>query len=732
MMFEEPLKDNSQAEQSSMTNYEEDKLLTPRVVGDYVSFECLSLSTDIWSFGICKFLLIKDLKNLRLVSRWFYKEVVIYPIWKQKYPLEQIHEHYKLLKTLSSQQRCQALKKSNITSVFTYSSLKSIPSTGFKILRFYPIYYLNLSSSNKIIRNEHLKIKLPPYLHSLNLASCNVSDEIIPYLPSCLQILNLAETKVTDQGLKELPKALRTLNLSGCKKIDGSGIEFLPLNLQALYLDECNLNANTQQFFVKYPLVELSLKETPLLIQYQHCPKTLKELNIFCPKKQKTLDIAFPMNIQIFYESPVESTTPLLFALRSMNACNIENLIANGCNVNFSNNAGLTPLMQACFLDSNDIIFKILLKNGASVNQLNKSKESALIIAMKYSTYSIAELLLQHSPNFQNCIPLYFFSELFSITNLVEKLQLLFKYGYEVDQVDPVGNTLLMSACNLESLQFTALLLQAGANPNYINPQTNRCPLAIYSAKGNEQICQLLLDYGANVNGCEGTVSPLTLAAKNNKQAVVQLLIARGASPNCVHPEEYSPLIFLCEDGNLELVELLIKAGAEVNHQVLKNKKTALYAACEFDQYEIVQLLLSNGATITNSSTFSPLLIAVTCNHIRILELLLQQPNIKVDTLFTDENATALFLGCAKGFFNVVQLLLDKGADPNKGREKDGNTPLLISCQKGFIRQVRILLQFGADPNLKRKTDSNTPLQISILRKEIEIQELLLQYGAKN
>ena len=65
-----------------------------------------------------------------------------------------------------------------------------------------------------------------------------------------------------------------------------------------------------------------------------------------------------------------------------------------------------------------------------------------------------------------------------------------------------------------------------------------------------------------------------------------------------------------------------------------------------------------------------------------------------------------------KRFKDVVQLLLDAGADPRKA-DKDGDTPLIIAslCKYDQREVVQLLLHRGADPNKGGKY-GNTPLHI--------------------
>ena len=57
-----------------------------------------------------------------------------------------------------------------------------------------------------------------------------------------------------------------------------------------------------------------------------------------------------------------------------------------------------------------------------------------------------------------------------------------------------------------------------------------------------------------------------------------------------------------------------------------------------------------------------------------------------------------LCVAAAKGHKDIVQLLLDRGADVNKSVQ-GGLTPLHEAAQRGYEDAVKILLVAGAGPN---------------------------------
>ena len=67
-----------------------------------------------------------------------------------------------------------------------------------------------------------------------------------------------------------------------------------------------------------------------------------------------------------------------------------------------------------------------------------------------------------------------------------------------------------------------------------------------------------------------------------------------------------------------------------------------------------------------------------------------------VNTRGTDYGETALIAASQEGHIDVVQALLDKGADVNV-KANNGTTALIAAAQEGHIEVVRALLDKGAD-----------------------------------
>ena len=92
------------------------------------------------------------------------------------------------------------------------------------------------------------------------------------------------------------------------------------------------------------------------------------------------------------------SESPLTGAIRGENYDMVEQLLCAGADVNFQEESGFTPLMEACWLKNFDIC-QLLLKHGANVHLIStfgSSDSTALFWAGCFGDLEIVKLLLEH------------------------------------------------------------------------------------------------------------------------------------------------------------------------------------------------------------------------------------------------------------------------------------------------------------------------------------------------
>ncbi len=205
--------------------------------------------------------------------------------------------------------------------------------------------------------------------------------------------------------------------------------------------------------------------------------------------------------------------------------------------------------------------------------------------------------------------------------------------------------------------------------------------------------------------------SALMTSSENGHKEIIELLIKAGANLNTATNTGITALFMAAQNGHKEIVELLIKAGADLNTPQ-KDGVTALYMASQDGHKEIVELLVKAGAdlNLTNNQGITVLNIAVSNGHKEIVELLVKAGADVNASLNTGE--TALYMASQNGHKEIVELLTKAGADLNIATD-DGATALYMASQNGHKEIVELLTKAGADFNIAMKIGAR-PIEASI------------------
>jgi len=161
------------------------------------------------------------------------------------------------------------------------------------------------------------------------------------------------------------------------------------------------------------------------------------------------------------------------------------------------------------------------------------------------------------------------------------------------------GDTALHYAVDRGYEKCVELLLEAGADPDAPN-HLDGTPLVraiIYCpAAKNLAITKLLIGHKADVNKVSHQYAPLNWAAMKNKLELVKLLVRAGAKVNAQDPDmKLSPLHFSAFWGNVEMARFLLESGADM---ALENgdSLTAYDLAWQFEHKELVEFFDKRGA----------------------------------------------------------------------------------------------------------------------------------------
>ncbi|XP_044158928.1 ankyrin repeat domain-containing protein 17 isoform X5 [Bufo gargarizans] len=438
-------------------------------------------------------------------------------------------------------------------------------------------------------------------------------------------------------------------------------------------------------------------------------------------------------------------------------------LIERGANLEEVNDEGYTPLMEAA-REGHEEMVALLLGQGANINaQTEETQETALTLACCGGFLEVADFLIKAGADI----------ELGCSTPLMEAAQEghleLVKYllaaGANVHATTATGDTALTYACENGHTDVADVLLQAGADLEH-ESEGGRTPLMKAARAGHVCTVQFLISKGANVNRTtlNNDHTVLSLACAGGHLAVVELLLAHGADPTHRLKDGSTMLIEAAKGGHTSVVcylldypnNLLSAPPPDVtqftppSHDLNRAPRVPMQALPMVVPPQEPDKPPANVATnlpirnkavsgrtsaISNTPTHS---IATSISQpqtptpspiISPSAMLPIYPSIDIDAQTESNHDTALTLACAGGHEELVQTLLERGANIEH-RDKKGFTPLILAATAGHVGVVEILLDNGADIEAQSERTKDTPLSLACSGGRQEVVELLLARGA--
>uniref|UniRef100_A0A3Q3XJV1 Uncharacterized protein n=1 Tax=Mola mola TaxID=94237 RepID=A0A3Q3XJV1_MOLML len=220
--------------------------------------------------------------------------------------------------------------------------------------------------------------------------------------------------------------------------------------------------------------------------------------------------------------------------------------------------------------------------------------------------------------------------------------------------------------------------------------------------------------------------TPLMLAAEQGSLEIVQELIRRGANVNLDDVDCWSALISAAKEGHVEVVKELLENSAYIEHRDMGGWTALMWAAYK-GRVEVTKHLLEHGANPNTTGQYSvyPIIWAAGRGHADIVKILLKN-GAKVNC--SDKyGTTPLIWAARKGHFDCVMHLLENGADVDQ-EGANSMTALIVAVKGGYAEVVKELLKRNPNVNMTDK-DGNTALTIAAKEGYTEIVQDLLDAG---
>ena len=322
-------------------------------------------------------------------------------------------------------------------------------------------------------------------------------------------------------------------------------------------------------------------------------------------------------------------------------------------------------------------------------------------------------------------------------------------------------NSPLYSASMRGDFELAVNRIEEGDWLDWPNGPNAMTALHIAAARGYVNIVDLLLDSGATADACDSngftpfyfacqnghedvvkqfsasdvdkvygdnSETVLHVAVSNQHTRIIRLLLDRKANVNVCTTTAITPLYLASKIGNLEIVRMLVRAGADVDSGNLVGRFNPLLIAAARGYVNIVDLLLDSGATadVCDSDGFTPFYFACQNGHVDVFK---QFSTSSVDEVYGANSETVLHVAVSNQHTRIIQLLLDRKANVNVCTTT-GSTPLYLASKIGNLEIVRMLVRAGANVKSGNLEEGVTPLHVACECEHVHVVDFLLRQGA--
>ena len=191
-------------------------------------------------------------------------------------------------------------------------------------------------------------------------------------------------------------------------------------------------------------------------------------------------------------------------------------------------------------------------------------------------------------------------------------------------------------------------------------------------------------------------------AVDRNDAAAVQRALRHGADVNCTCGlfQDSSPLMEACQEGNNEIVRILLDAGAD--------------------------------ARWINEYQFSAIEKACATGNLSIVETLLNHDKDLLEIIVHENGSTPLFTAIELQYFDIVRFLLDHSAFVHAST-KVGLTPLMHAyccAPHGDLAIVRMLLAADVDVDDRDEAQRTALHYAAMFQSDEAVRELIVEHNA--
>ena len=376
---------------------------------------------------------------------------------------------------------------------------------------------------------------------------------------------------------------------------------------------------------------------------------------------------------------------------------------------------------------------RALLKKGLDVNEAQGDGTTALHWAAIKGDAELAQMLIYAGANLRATTRLGAYTPLYLAARGGHSavVAALLAAGADAKARTSNGTTPLMIAAAAGDTKSITSLIENGAEINATDTAKGETPLMFAAGFNRAEAVKLLLARGADHKVTTTVVDLFALTAPEEEA------MARGAGGNGVAPRpqgnrpadiagatrafRYNELIstqggltallFAARQGYTDTAKALIDGGADINQPNAGDKTSPLLMAIINGHYDLASYLLEKGAN-PNAAAFNGV-----APLFAVLNLQWSPKSLYPSPKAHQQQKTT--------YLEMMQALLDKGADPNArvgrkvwyqaynsdyaGFDEAGATPFFRAAYASDVAAMKLLVAHGADPNIPTYKPAGRP-----------------------
>ncbi|MCR5724479.1 MAG: ankyrin repeat domain-containing protein [Treponema sp.] len=407
----------------------------------------------------------------------------------------------------------------------------------------------------------------------------------------------------------------------------------------------------------------------------------------------------------------------------------IKYLVNSGADVNARNKSGDSVLYLTVEKNKRQT-GELLLERGADIFATNINNYSPLRLALEnggdVQDWLITSQTLNTTDGSGNT-PLHYAAE----WALDTALKGLIEKGAKLDAVNANGESVLFAAVKGGSTKCLAILVDNGAETdtrsNLARDHVGNTPLHAAVRWNAEAIARELIALGVEVNAQNMSgKTALGDACRAGKTDMALLLLAHGADVNATDATGRSILVDSIQGNNEQMVAMLLEKGANPNIQEISGRNAYHEAALSRNARIITLIRNAGGNPLARDSIGeTPFSLILRSGNEQLMKTVLGSNTTIVDS---DGNTPVHIAVERKVPAKTLTTLLSMGY-PASQRNGKGVTALYTAVTTKQLSLVEILLEKGADPFIATTTNESA-LSVALKEKNIKILDAIAKYCA--